>query len=234
MVIQGYARPELLAETEWLTEHLGDANLRIVDCDSPDAYNRTHIPGAVNVGTNSNVKGEDGASAHVMPPDEAAEFMSGLGIGDDTLVVAYDNRNSVGSARFWWVLNYYGHTNVKVLNGGWRKWLAEDRPVTDRASAAEQASFTPRVDESLIVKSDGLKSAIGQEGVAIWDVRSRGEYTGEASRGNKYTGHVPGCAYMEWTGVMDTDGLATFKPAEEIRRMLSEIGVTPDKQVYTY
>ncbi len=145
MVTQGYARPELLAETEWLAEHLGDANLRIVDCDSPDAYNRAHIPGAVNVGTNPNVKGEDGASTHVMPPDEVAEFMSGLGIGDDTLVVTYDGRNSVGSARLWWVLNYYGHTNVKVLNGGWCKWLAEGRPVTDRGSSVERASFTPRV-----------------------------------------------------------------------------------------
>ena len=234
MVIQGYARPELLAETEWLVEHLRDANLRIVDCDSPDAYNRAHIPGAVNVGTNPNVKAEDGASAYVMPPDEVSKFMSALGIGDDTLVVTYDGRNSVGSARFWWVLNYYGHTNVKVLNGGWRKWLAEGRPVTDRASAVERASFTPRVDESLIVNADGLKLATGQEGVAIWDVRSRGEYTGETTRGNKYGGHVPGCAYMEWTDVMDTAGLATFKPAKDIRRMLSEIGVTPDKQVYTY
>ena len=106
--------------------------------------------------------------------------------------------------------------------------------MTDRASAAERASFTPRVDESLIVKADDLKSSIGKEGVAIWDVRSRGEYTGETTRGNKYGGHVPGCAFMEWTGVMDTDGLSTFKPAEEIRRMLSEIGVTPNKQVYTY
>ena len=234
MTTQGYARPELLAETEWLAEHLNDANLRIVDCEAPDAYNRAHIPGAVNVGTNTTVKAEEGKSAHVMGPEEVAEFMSALGIGDDTLVVAYDGRNSVSSTRFWWVLAYYGHTNVKVLNGGWRKWLSEGRPVTTGASTAERARFTPRVDESLIVKADGLKTAIAQEGVAIWDVRSRGEYTGESLRGNKYGGHVPGCAWMEYTGVIDMDGLSTFKPAAEIGRMLSEIGVTPDKQVYTY
>ena len=232
MSTQGYARPELLAETEWLADHMNDNNVRMVDCEPPDAYNRAHIPGAVNVGPNTNVKGE--SSIHVMAPEQVAEFMSNLGIGDDTLVVTYDGRNSVQAARFWWVLNYYGHTNVKVLNGGWRKWLSESRPITDRPSSVAKATFTPKVDASLMVTGEGLRSAIGKEGTAIWDVRSLGEYTGENTRGNKNSGHIPGCCYLEWTGVMDTEGLATFKPAGEIRRMLAEIGVTPDKHVYTY
>ena len=232
MSTQGYARPELLAEADWLAEHLNDPNIRVVDCEAPDAYNRAHIAGAVNVGTNTYIKGQD--SVHVMPPDDVAEFMGNRGIGDDTLVVTYDGRNGVTAARFWWVLNYYGHTNVKLLNGGWRKWFAEGRPVSDRASSAPKAVFTPKVEPSLIIRGEELKSAIGRDRTAIWDVRSLGEYTGENTRGNKNSGHMPGCSHMEWTGVLDTEGLATFKPAEEIRRMLAEIGVTPEKQVYTY
>ena len=232
MTTQGYARPELLADTEWLAEHMNDANLRIVDCEPPDAYSRAHIPGAVNVGSNTYVKGEDGV--HVMPPEQVAEFMGKLGIGNDTLVVAYDGRNSLLAARLWWVLSYYGHTQVKVLNGGWRKWLAEGRPVTDRASSASRATFTPKVDGSLMITGEGLKSAIGKEGTVIWDVRSLAEYRGENTRGNKYGGHVPGCSYLEWTNVVDTEEMATFKPADTIRGMLADMGVTPDKQVYTY
>ena len=232
MSLQGYAQPELLAETEWLAEHMNDANLRIVDCEPPDAYNRAHIIGAVNVGHNTYLKGED--NVHVMSLELVREFMGGLGISDDTLVVAYDGRNSLLAARFWWVLNYYGHINVKVLNGGWRKWLSEGRPVTDRSSSVPRTSFRPRVDESLMVKSEGVKSAIRKVGTVIWDVRSLSEYTGKNTRGNKYSGYIPSCSYLEWTSVMDTEGLGTFKPASEILEMLSVIGVTPDKQVYTY
>ncbi len=233
MASQGYARPELLAETQWLAEHLDDPKVQVVDCDLPDAFNRAHVPGAVNAGENHYIKGEDGV--HVMAKGKISEFMGNLGIGDDTLVVTYDQRNSVYAARFWWVLNYYGHTNVKVLNGGWRKWLEENRPVTDRQTSVARTTFTPNnPDESLIVMADELESAIGQEGIVVWDVRSRDEYTGMETRGNSRSGHIPGAVHMEWSDVMDTGGLSTFKPAEEMREALAACGITPEKQVYTH
>ena len=94
---QGYARPELLAETEWLAEHLSDPEVRIVDCDLPDAFDRAHIPGAVNAGENHYIKGEDGV--HVMSKEKIGEFMGNLGIGDDTLVIGYDNSRGLYAAR---------------------------------------------------------------------------------------------------------------------------------------
>ncbi len=232
MATASYAHPELLAETEWLATHMNDAGLRIVDCEGPDAYGRAHILGAVTIGANDFIKGSDGV--HVMPPGEFAEMMGGLGIGNDTLVVAYDGHFSRNAARLWWVLNYYGHSNVKVLNGGWRKWIAEGRPISDRASSVQKTTFKPRVQPSLMVTAEGLKAAIGKRGTVIWDVRSRDEYTGANDRGNKYSGHVPGACHLEWLEAIDTQGLATFKPAEAIRAMLAEKGITPEKQVYTY
>ena len=232
MSTQNYARPELLAETEWLADHMNDSNVRILDCETPDAYNRAHIPGAVNVGTNIYIKGTN--SIHVMPPPQISEFMGILGIGDDTLVVAYDGRDSLLAARFWWVLNYYGHTNVKVLNGGWHKWISEHRPITNLLASAPKATFTPKVDPSLLITGEALKSAIGEKGTTIWDVRSLGEHTGDSTRGNKYSGHIPNCCHLEWTHLMDTERLGTFKPANEILQMLANIGVTPNEQVYTY
>ncbi len=233
MTTQGYARAELLAETAWLAEHLSDPSIRVVDCDPPDAYLRAHIPGAVSVGDDHYVKDPDN-SVYVMPEERIGELMGALGIGDDTLVIAYEGRNAPWAARLWWVLNYYGHTNVKVLNGGWKSWLAEGRAVTDSVPSVTPGTFTPRPNSSLMVTGDELKSAIGQEGTVIWDVRSPGEYTGETSRGNKNRGHIPGCVHLEWTNVVEADGTGRFKPAEEIWAMLEERGITPEKRVYTY
>ena len=231
MSTTGYAHPEMLVDTEWLASHLDEPDMVIVDCDLPDAYSRAHIPGAVNLGENHYIKGDD--RVKVMPPEEAAEFLGNLGIGDETLVVAYSGRHSIYAARLWWVLSYYGHTNVKVLNGGWRKWMAEGRAMKDRPSAAEPRRFTPKVNPSLIVNGGELKTSIGREGTVIWDTRAADEFSGENSRGNKYSGHIPGAVHLEWSDVMDVES-GEFRPAEEIRSMLSEKGVTPEQQAYTY
>ena len=231
MTTTGYAHPEMLVDTEWLASHLNDANMVIVDCDLPDAYNRAHIPGAVNLGGNHYIKGDDGVN--VMPSEQAADFLGNLGIGDETLVVAYSGRFSIYAARLWWVLNFYGHTSVKVLNGGWRKWMEEGRAMTDRPSIAEPRRFRPKAEPSLIVKADELKTAIANEGTVVWDTRASEEFSGENSRGNKYSGHIPGAEHLEWSDVMDSES-GEFRPADEIRSMLSEKGVTPEKQVYTH
>ena len=231
MTTTGYAYPEMLVDTEWLASHLDDPDMVIVDCDLPDAYNRAHIPGAVNLGENHYIKGDD--SVNVMAPEQAADFLGNLGIGDETMVVAYSGRFSIYAARLWWVLNFYGHTNVKVLNGGWRKWMKEGRAMTDRPTTAEPTRFSPKADSSLIVKAGELKSSIGREGTVIWDTRAAEEFSGENSRGNKYSGHIPGAAHLEWSDVMDSES-GEFRPAEEIRSMLAEKGVTPEQQVYTH
>ena len=91
----------------------------------------------------------------MLEPDVMKGLMEEMGIGDDTLVVAYDNSGSLNSARFWWVLNYYGHTNVKVLNGGWKKWFDEGRPTSiDRPPDVGEVTFTPRSDDSLVCTLD--------------------------------------------------------------------------------
>ena len=111
--------------------------------------------------------------------------------------------------------------------------MEEGRAMTDRPSAPEPRRFTPKVDPSLIVSGGELKSSIGREETVIWDTRAADEYSGENSRGNKYSGHIPGAVHLEWSDVMDSES-GEFRPAEEIRSMLSEKGVTPEQQVYTH
>ena len=239
MTAQGYARPDLLVETHWLQDRLDDPSIRIVDCDQLDAYRRAHIENAVGIRVHHYIKHPDYPSDPkgyplVMPPEPFAQLMEGMGIGDDTPVVAYDAAGSLYATRFWWVLGYYGHTNVKVLNGGWKKWFGEGRPVSLDSPKIPEASFTVRQDPSMVCTLDHGVSCVGDADTIFLDVRSDGEWDGTNDRGNKRAGHIPGAVHLEWLNFVTDDRHQTFKPAHEVRAMLAERGVTPDKQIITY
>ncbi len=233
MVENGYARPDLLAEPDWLSQHLEDSSVRLIDCATLDAYRRAHIPGAVGLPVHFYIK-DPANETFVMPPDQFADLMGKLGVGDDTTVVTYDDNNSLVAARLWWVLNFYGHTNAKVLNGGWHRWLSEGRPVTFHATHTEPRTFTPRTDEALLSKAGDLKASIGRAGVQIMDMRSDSEWTGENDRGNKRRGHVPGAVHLEWLNCISKDDRRVFLPAGELRGMIDAAGISPEAEVVTY
>ena len=232
-----FSNPDLLADPAWLSAQLNDSNLVVVDLDAEAGYLRGHIPGAVFLDNNYERNPETGW-VDTMPPERFAAVCRNLGIGDETLVVAYDNGMSLHAARFWWVLNYYGHRNVRVLDGGWRRWFAEGHPVAfDRASPAPGAGFTARADPSLMagyeeVRSGCLIGGANADGTIIWDTRTTAEYSGAVSR-NKRPGHVAGAVHLDWMDLMDRE-THRFKPAGELRRLLSQAGITPDKAVYAY
>ena len=226
----GYSRPELLVEGAWLQAHLEDANLRVVDCDVRDAYRRAHIHGAVGVQDNYFKNPDD--RRFLMTAAQFAATMSAMGIGDDTDVVAYD-AGSVTAGRLWWCLNYYGHTRVRVLDGGWNLWLKEGRPITMAEPKVRPATFTPRVDDSLLAAGDYVLAALQRPDVVILDVRSDGEWDGTNTRGNQRAGHIPGAVHIEWVNNLTPDDARCFKSADDLRAMFAAAGVTPDKEVIT-
>ena len=128
------------------------------------------------------------------------------------------------ATRFWWVLGYYGHTNVKVLNGGWKKWFGEGRPVSLDSPKIPEASFTVRQDPSMVCTLDHGVSCFGDADTIFLDVRSDGEWDGTNDRGNKRAGHIPGAVHLEWLNFVTDDRHQTFKPAHEVRAMLAERG----------
>ena len=239
MTSNHYASPDLLVETDWLEAHLNDPDLCIVDCDQYDGYRRAHITNAVGIREHHYIKHPDYPKDPtgyplVAPPAQVAQLMGSMGIGDNTTVVTYDGSGGVSAARVWWVLNYYGHINVKVLNGGWAKWLDEGRPVTTEVPRPAQATFTPRERPHLVCLLEYGVSCIGQPDTIFLDVRSDGEWEGINDRGNRRAGHVPGAVHLEWLNFVTSDKHQTIKPAHELRAMLEERGVTPDKQVIAY
>lgn len=226
-----FARPEMLVDGAWLAANVGDANLRIVDCDVRDAYRRAHIPGAVSPRDNR-FKNPD-SSVFVMEPEQFASAMAEIGVGDGSDVVAYDASGSLNAGRFWWAMTYYGHGKVHVLNGGWNLWLKEGRPVTIAEAKVEPAVFTPRPDESIRATAEYIMEAMSRPDVVIWDVRSDGEWEGTNNRGNKRGGHIPGAVHLEWTNNLTPDDVRCLKSPDELREMLSAQGITPEKEIIT-
>ena len=236
-----------LAQTGWLVNHLGDPDLRLVDIRgyvkkrdlgdgrqeaeylaAREEYDEAHIPGAVYVDWTRDITDpEDPVTAQIAPPDLFAELMGALGIGDETHVVAYDHAGGQFATRLWWALTYYGHDRVSVLDGGWRKWTAEDRPTTVEVPAPEPTAFIPRPRSELRADARQVLAA-SESGVFVLDARDRGQYTGAIARGEGKPGHVPGATHLHADSLLREGG--TFLSKEELSRKLHEAGTPEDRQ----
>jgi thiosulfate/3-mercaptopyruvate sulfurtransferase len=236
-----------LVSTDWLAQHLGDASLRIVDirghvlpASSPPPhyfnhradYEQSHIPGAVFIDWVHEITDpDDPRHAQIARPERYAAAMSRHGIGPDTFVVAYDDANGMFAARLWWALNYYGHTRVAVLDGGWNKWTAENRAVTADVPQVEPAVFTPQPNPAIYRSGDQMMAAL-HTNTRLLDVRSPEEFAGKASRA-KRSGHIPGAANQPRQTLVNPDG--TMLSPDELRRKFAAIGIdasTPEVIVY--
>ena len=233
-----YARPGLLAEPDWLAQHMDDPKVRIIDCATLEAYRRAHIPGARQLPVHFYIKEEGSPGADhgtfVMSPASFEDLMAKLGVSADTTVVTYDDNNALVASRLWWVLKFYGHTNAKVLNGGWHRWLTENRPVTFHSSKVTPGNFSAKPDTSLIADADYLKSKVGDASCQILDARTDGEWDGSNSRGNKRVGRVPGSRHLEWVRFVETTDTRRFLPADQIQGLLNEAGFERGKETITY
>ncbi len=229
--MQNNFESELLVTTDWLTAHLDDLDIRVVDTRKGDGYDIAHIPRAVRypAPTTPFLK-ENG---RVPSAERFAALMSEMGIGDARLVIAYDDGNNLFAARLWWTLNYYGHRQVRLLNGGWDLWVAEGRAVAGAPASPNPASFTPKIDESWIAEWEQVRAAIKNPACSILDVRADKEWTGEDPMGTKRGGHVPGAVHLDWRETID-QASKCFKPESALRQMFAQAGLSPDKEVITY
>ncbi|MCH7642505.1 MAG: sulfurtransferase [Chloroflexi bacterium] len=229
---RGYAHPELLATTDWLAEHLDDPKVVIVDQDLPDAYSRLHIPGAV-VYKDHYFKDLAG-TPNIQDPLTFALTMESLGIGDDTTVVAYDSDGNHVAARLLWALKYYGHDDVKVLDGGFPKWFAEGKPLSRETPSPSSVTFTSRPVPGVFSDKDDVLACTTDPGAVLLDVRSDAEWSGENSRGTARGGRLANAVHLEWKKFITEGDVPVIKPADELQALLDANGVTRDKKVVAY
>lgn len=227
----GYARPALLVDTGWLAQHLADPHVRIVDIRGR-GYADGHIPDAVFVDSNW-IRNPQAPPTFLPTPQEFAALMSRLGISNDTRVVAYDERGGIFAARLWWILNYYGHSNVALLDGGWVKWSAEQRATTAAVPAPAAATFKVKPGTVQVATADEVKAAINKPGVKLLDARTQDEIDGKDLRNIKRGGYIESSVPVYWEDTLDPVTKA-FKPAADITRLYRGKGVLPSDEVTVY
>ena len=246
-------RTRFLVETTWLAEHLNDPHLRVVDMrgyvrnvmkdgvqdalyvGARDEYLQGHIPGALYIDWSSDiVDATDAVEAQIAPAARFAQVMEALGIGDQHLVVVYDaHPASQFATRLWWALNYYGHQEVVVLNGGLPKWRREQLPLETTVPAYPPAAFTPVVQAQLRATAEDMLSFIGQQETMLLDARDAGQYTGAVVRGHGRPGHIPGALSFPREQVIDEE-TGTFRSSAELQQLFDDAGVVPQKRVVAY
>ena len=224
-----------LVSTQWLAGHLDDPTVRVVDCrwylrpfdsrNGDDEYARAHIPGAVHARWDTELADPERPDLWMLAgPARFADAMASRGIGDDTLVVTYDDQHVTVAARVWWALRVYGHTGVAVLDGGINKWQAEGRPTDDIVPDHPRAQFTPRYDPSLYATHQDVLSALGTR-TRLVDGRMAGAREADG-------GAIPGSITapgIEFTG---TDG--TWAEPEAARRRLAATGACAPEPTIAY
>ena len=226
-----YAHPEQLVDTAWVAAHGADAGVRVVDMRQ-NGYAEGHVPGAVYL---SPVAIRDAkAPPTFLPTPEAFEaMMAKLGIDDRTRVVVYDERGGIYAARLWWILNYFGHSNVALMNGGWVKWAAEKRATTAEAPAPPAGRFTARPQPRWVATAADVVAAIDKPGVKIVDARTAAEIEGKDLRSIRRGGFVPSSIPVYWEDLLDAQQ-KTFKPADELRQIYESRGILPKDEVIAY
>ena len=232
-----YAK-DVLVEPEWLEQHLNDDSIRIVEVDeNPALYREAHIPRAIGFDWREDL--QDQVKRDFLGPEDFGRLFGSRGVSGDHLVILYGDRNNWFAAYTYWYLKYYGHDNVKLLNGPRERWIAEGRPTTADLPEYAATTFTAKPgDESIRAKRDEVLAAL-RDAHQLVDVRSPAEFAGEViappgyeQEGAQRAGHIPGALSIPWVQAVKDDG--TFKSAEELRELYGGKGALDGEDIIAY
>ncbi|MEK6965815.1 MAG: sulfurtransferase [Thermoproteota archaeon] len=236
-----YAHPEVLVETDWVAQNSPNEKriLVEVDYDPENGYRKGHIKGSSLIWWKRDVN--DPVTRDIVNKEQFEKLMSKNGITTDSEVILYGDFNNWFAAFVFWVFKYYGHKNIKIMNGGRKKWELEKREYTTEEPKIAQTQYSAqKADEKIRAYLDNVRGSLGKSGIVMIDVRSPKEFTGEITAPPEYPmehaqrgGHIPGAKNIPWaTAVNDENG--TFKTVEDLKKIYSEKGITPDKNVICY
>ena len=232
-----YAK-DVLVEPEWLEQHLDDDSIRIVEVDeNTQLYAEGHIPGAIGFDWKQDL--QDQVRRDFLGPEAFGKLFAEHGISDEHTIVLYGDRNNWFAAYTYWYLKYYGHDNVKLLNGPREKWIGEGRATTADVPSHPAATFDAQPGDAAIrALRDEVFEALDTQ-TKLVDVRSPQEYSGELiamagyeNEGAQRSGHIPGAASVPWAQAVNEDG--TFKSADELRELYTGKGVLNGESIIAY
>jgi len=236
-----YANPNVITDTEWVSKNISNKAIRIVevDYDPENAYKQGHIQGASLIWWKRDIN--DPIRRDILSKAQFEDLMSRNSITPESEVILYGDFNNWFAAFVFWIFKYYGHKNVKLMNGGRKKWELEKKPYTKDESQIQKTTYTSLPpDEGLRAYLFDVRRAIDRQDTVLVDVRSPKEFTGEITAPPEYPmehaqrgGHIPKANNIPWaTAVNDADG--TFKSVNDLKQIYESKGVTPDKDVICY
>jgi thiosulfate/3-mercaptopyruvate sulfurtransferase len=233
-----YAHPESLVSTDWVAQHANDPNVRVAEVDvDTKAYDEGHVPGAIGWAWNTQLC--DTLRRDILSKEQFEELMSASGVTPDTTLVIYGDNNNWFAAWALWQAKIYGHRDVRLMNGGRKKWLAEGRELSTAAATPQRTAYRAReADTSLRAFLPQVQQASAARAAGLVDVRSPQEFTGEilsppglpetCQRG----GHIPGARSIPWGKACNEDG--TFKSADDLRQLYGGEGIDGSRPVIAY
>ncbi len=234
-----YAHPDSLVTTQWVADHGKDANVRLVEVDvDTSAYQQGHVAGAV--GWNWQSQLQQSVQRDVVSKADMEQLLGSSGIDNNTTVVLYGDNNNWFAAWAFWQLRYYGHQNMKLMNGGRAKWVAEGRPMTTEAPKPPAKTYRAKEpDQKIRAYRDQVLEAVKAKRVNLVDVRSPDEYSGKLlapanlpQEGSQRGGHIPSAANVPWAQAVNQD--STFKSADELRQLYGGKGIDGKKETIAY
>ena len=234
-----YAHPEYLVETEWVAGHLDDAGVRLVESSEDTLlYDTGHIPGAVKIDWFTTL--QHPVRRNFLTQEAFEKLCSELGIGNDTTVVFYGDKSNWFACYAFWLFSYYGHNQLRIMNGGRLKWQQEERPLVKDVTTYPQTHYKARTPDLSIraFRTDVFRHL--EEMKALVDVRSPKEYSGELLHMPNYPqegatrgGHIPGAVNIPWAQAT-YESNSTFKNADELIALYESRGITPEKEIIAY
>jgi thiosulfate/3-mercaptopyruvate sulfurtransferase len=223
---------DALVTTQWVADNADKVRLIEVDVDTTQ-YESGHIPGAVAFNWQSQL--QDPVQRDIISKEDLEALLSQAGVSNDTHIVLYGDNNNWFAAYAFWLLKYYSHENVSLMDGGRKKWLDENRPTTTDVPSYPATSYTVKgINADLRADRDYIKQRLGKQGFGLVDVRSTPEYVGDIiappgmSETAQRAGHIPGAANIPWAQAVKEDG--TFKDVEELRKLYGEKGIGSDNE----
>jgi thiosulfate/3-mercaptopyruvate sulfurtransferase len=235
---KGYAHPDALVDADWVEAHRQDSNIKLVEVDvDTNAYSEGHIPGAVAWNWTSQLS--DNVRRDILSKSDLEALLSKSGISNDDTIVLYGDNNNWFAAFALWILKMYGHEKVVLMDGGRKKWVADNREITTQDETPAPATYTAKeLDSSLRSNVREVLDIVDTGNYQLVDVRSPAEFSGDviappgmtetAQRG----GHVPGAKSIPWALTVEEDG--TFKTADTLRELYGSRGITFDKPIVAY
>ena len=236
---RGYAHPEMLVTTEWVAEHAADPNVRLVESDEDILlYEMGHINGAIKLDWQSDL--QDHVRRDFLDRGGFEALMSSRGISPEHTVVFYGDKSNWYATYTLWLFKYFGHEDVRIMDGGRMKWEAENRPYTSATPSYPATNYVAKdPDESIRAFRDDVLAAVTSGTTQLIDVRSPGEYSGEVihmagypQEGAQRAGHITGAKSIPWGMAANPDG--TFKSADELEQLYTEKGIKTGEPIIAY